>query len=69
MNRWKSSTEKQTVLELKVRNHPGAMSHVCGLLSRRAYNVEGIICLPMRDTNFSRIWLLLCEEQRLEQVI
>ncbi|MEX1033870.1 MAG: acetolactate synthase small subunit [Cellvibrionaceae bacterium] len=59
----------QSVLELKVRNHPGVMSHVCGLLARRAYNMEGIICLPMKDVRYSAIWLLVNEDARLEQVI
>ncbi|MEX1058791.1 MAG: acetolactate synthase small subunit [Natronospirillum sp.] len=62
-------TGSQTVLELKVRNHPGVMSHVCGLLARRAYNMEAIVCLPMKDRRFSRIWLLIDEGERLEQVI
>ena len=26
------------VLRLRVRNHPGVMSHVCGLFARRAFN-------------------------------
>ena len=60
---------QQTVLELKVRNHPGVMSHVCGLLTRRAYNIEGIICLPMQSQALSRIWLMVNEDERLEQVI
>lgn len=60
---------QQSVLELKVRNHPGVMSHVCGLFARRAYNVEGIICLPMEDRRYSRIWLLVNEDERLDQVI
>ncbi|MCG3147073.1 MAG: hypothetical protein PCFJNLEI_00510 [Verrucomicrobiae bacterium] len=34
-------------LELTVQNHPGVMSHVCGLFARRAFNVEGILCLPV----------------------
>lgn len=58
-----------TVLELLVRNHPGVMSHVCGLFSRRAYNVEGIVCLPVADGKNSRILLQVNEEERLEQVI
>ena len=29
-----------TVLELDVNNHAGVMSHVVGLSSRRAYNVD-----------------------------
>ena len=60
---------QQIVLELKVRNHPGVMSHVCGLLARRAYNMEGIISLPMQDKTLSRIWLLLDKEARLEQLV
>ena len=32
------------ILELTVRNHPGVMTHVCGLFARRAFNVEGILC-------------------------
>ncbi len=57
------------VLELTVRNHPGVMSHVCGLFSRRAFNVDGILCMPIGDGARSRIWLRVQEEQRLEQLI
>lgn len=60
---------QQSVVELTVNNHPGVMSHICGLLARRAYNMEAIMCLPMEDKNFSRIWLLLNEENRLPQVM
>jgi acetolactate synthase-1/3 small subunit len=56
------------VLELTVRNHPGVLSHVCGLFTRRAFNVEGILCLPLGDRARSRIWLLVAEDERLEQV-
>lgn len=41
------STSSHVTLELAVRNHPGVMSHVCGLFARRAYNVEGILCMPL----------------------
>ena len=57
-----------TVLELIVHNHPGVMSHICGLFSRRAFNVEGILCMPVGDGTRSRIWLLVNEDDRLEQV-
>lgn len=57
------------VLELSVRNHPGVMSHICGLFARRAYNVEGIACLPVGDGSFSRIWLLVGGDQRLDQIV
>jgi acetolactate synthase-1/3 small subunit len=59
----------RAVLELTVNNHPGVMSHVCGLFSRRAYNVEGILCMPVGDGGKSRIWLLVNEDDRLEQVM
>ena len=63
------SANRHAVLELTVSNHPGVMAHICGLFSRRAYNVEGILCLPLADRTRSRIWLLLDEDQRLEQVV
>ena len=52
-----------------MRNHPGVMTHVCGLFARRAFNVEGILCLPIKDSEQSRIWLLVNDDQRLEQMI
>jgi len=57
------------VLELTVNNHPGVMSHVCGLFSRRAYNVEGILCLPLNGSGQSQLCLLVNEDARLEQMI
>jgi acetolactate synthase-1/3 small subunit len=59
----------RAVLEIDVRNHPGVMSHVVGLFSRRAYNVEGIVCLPVGNGQQSRIWLLANEDMRLAQMI
>jgi len=60
---------KQTVLELSVNNHPGVMSHICGLFARRAYNVEGIACMPVNGGGTSLIWLLLNVEGRLDQMV
>jgi acetolactate synthase-1/3 small subunit len=57
------------VLELTVNNHPGVMSHVCGLFSRRAYNVEKILCLPDEEGRLSRMWLQVNEEEKLDQVV
>lgn len=57
------------ILELTVRNHHGVMTHVCGLFARRAFNVEGILCLPIQGSDQSRIWLLVNDDQRLEQMI
>jgi acetolactate synthase I/III small subunit len=63
------TTSDNVILELTVRNHPGVMTHVCGLFARRAFNVEGILCLPIKDSEQSRIWLLVNDDQRLEQMI
>jgi acetolactate synthase-1/3 small subunit len=57
------------VLELDVNNHAGVMSHVVSLFSRRAYNVEGILCMPVGNGSTSRIWLQVNEDGRLEQMI
>lgn len=59
----------RAVLEIDVNNHAGVMSHVVGLFSRRSYNVEGILCLPVGDGHQSRIWLLVNEDQRLAQMM
>lgn len=61
--------QQNVILELTVRNHPGVMSHVCGLFARRAFNVEGILCLPLPDGDHSRIWLQVADDQRLEQMV
>ncbi|HHM2313365.1 MULTISPECIES: acetolactate synthase small subunit [Klebsiella] len=63
------ATHENVILQLTVRNHPGVMTHVCGLFARRAFNVEGILCLPIQDSNQSRIWLLVKDDQRLGQMI
>ena len=57
------------ILRLLVRNHPGVMSHVCGLFARRCFNVEGILCLPVGDATSSVILLVVNEDARLEQLI
>ena len=62
-------THDNVILELTVRNHPGVMTHVCGLFARRAFNVEGILCLPIHGSYHSRIWLLVNDDQRLEQMM
>ncbi len=59
----------QVALELLVNNHPGVMSHVCGLFSRRAFNLEGIFCLPLPGGKRSRIWLLVAAGGRLDQIM
>lgn len=61
----------RSVLKLTVNNHPGVMSHVCGLFARRGYNLEGIMVMPISGSEGeqSRMWLLVHEEDKLDQVI
>jgi acetolactate synthase-1/3 small subunit len=61
--------EHRPVLKLVVRNHAGVMSHVCGLFSRRAFNVDAILCLPVGDGSRSVILLLVNEDERLDQMM
>jgi acetolactate synthase-1/3 small subunit len=65
----KSDLSGDCILELRVKNHPGVMSHICGLFTRRAYNLEKIICLPIGGGIESRILLTVNAKQSLEQLI
>ena len=55
------------MLELGVANHPGVMSHICGLFANRAFNVEGILCMPVGGEPAAS-WLLIFEDERLEMI-
>ncbi len=68
-NRNERQALARAILEIDVNNHPGVMSHVVGLFSRRACNVEGILCLPLGTGGLSRIWLLVNDDQRLPPMI
>ena len=64
------SVSNPAILKITVNNHPGVLSHVCGLFARRAYNLEGVMVRPVRDDKkLSRMWLLVNEEDRLMQLI
>jgi len=54
---------------LMVRNHPGAMSHITGLFSRRGFNLEGILCAPVDGGEDSAMYLLVRNDERLEQIV
>jgi acetolactate synthase-1/3 small subunit len=59
----------KALIELTVNNHPGVLSHVAGLFSRRAYNLEAVLCAPLPGTGRSRMILLVEGNGRLEQII
>ncbi|WP_291859697.1 ACT domain-containing protein [Marinilabilia sp.] len=61
--------KKLLIIELHVNNHPGVMSHITGLFSRRGYNMEGILCGAIGEGETSLIYLLIAEDEKLEQII
>src|SRR5574337_1658385 len=64
-----STRNDGAVLRLLVRNHPGVMSHITGLFARRAFNVDGIVCVPIADATQSAVLLLVREDQQLDQLV
>jgi len=59
----------QTVIQLLVNNHPGVMSHITGLFSRRGYNLEGIFCGRNDDLKTSTMFLLVDKSDKYNQVL
>jgi len=57
-----------TIIELLVNNHSGVMAHITGLFCRRSFNLESIICSPINTTQ-SKMYLLVKNDERLEQII
>ena len=64
-----SSVPEGAILRLIVRNHPGVMSHIYGLFSRRSFNLDGIICVPLADAARSEMLLMVKDDARLAQLI
>lgn len=58
-----------TMLRLNVNNHPGVMSHICGLFAGRAYNLEGILVTPEPNGTTCRMWLVVKDDGRMEQIV
>ena len=63
------SVTANTVVELIVNNHAGVMSHITGLFSRRAFNLEGILCGEICNGTQSKVYLLVNKDERLEQIV
>lgn len=57
------------VISILVRNHPGVLSHVAGLFTRRAYNIESIAAGETEDPKVTRITIVVSgDEDILGQV-
>lgn len=63
------SRPNKPLVRLLVRNHAGVMSHITGLFSRRGFNIEGIMVGRLPEQERSMVYLLLEEEQRLDQIL
>ena len=58
------------ILAILVRNRPGVLSHVAGLVTRRGYNVESIAAGPTENIAITRINLVVSGDGPiLEQVV
>lgn len=57
------------MISILVRNHPGVLSHVAGLFTRRAYNIESIAAGVTENPDVTRITIVVTgDEVILEQV-
>ncbi len=57
------------VFSILVNNHPGVLSHVAGLFTRRSYNIESIVAAPTEDKKVTRIAIVSqVEEEKLNQI-
>ena len=59
---------ERILIDMDVRNHPGVMSHIAGLFSRRAVNIEEIAVMK-GDGETSRMALLVASNDRAMTVI
>ncbi|MEK6709797.1 MAG: acetolactate synthase small subunit [Nitrospinota bacterium] len=57
------------IYSIIVNNHPGVLSHVAGLFTRRGYNIESIAAGPSEDPEVTRIIIVAFgEAHELEQI-
>ncbi len=57
------------MISILVRNHPGVLSHVAGLFTRRGYNIESIAAGVTENPEVTRITIVVSgDEVILEQV-
>lgn len=60
---------ENVIIELVVINHPGVMSHITGLFARRAFNLEGILCSTIGAGEESCMYLLVKNDDNLDQIV
>ncbi len=47
------------IISILVRNHPGVLSHVAGMFTRRAYNIESIAAGETENPDVTRITIVV----------
>jgi acetolactate synthase-1/3 small subunit len=58
------------IISVLVRNHPGVLSHVVGLFTRRSYNIESLAAGVTEHPEITRITIVVTgDEQVLDQVM
>lgn len=61
---------KRYTLSMLVRNHPGVLSHIAGLFTRRGYNIESISAGITENPEITRITIVVTGDHRIvEQVL
>lgn len=63
------SKTRDIIIQLTVNNHPGVMSNITGLFTRRAFNLEGILCGRLENAETSKMYLLINHDNRIDQII
>jgi len=60
---------KRQILSLLVENHPGVLSRIAGLFSRRGYNIESLSVGMTDNPNISRMTIVVTgDDAILEQI-
>ncbi|MGA1874074.1 MAG: acetolactate synthase small subunit [bacterium] len=58
------------IISVLVRNHPGVLSHVVGLFTRRSYNIESLAAGVTENPEVTRITIVVAgDEKVLDQVM
>jgi acetolactate synthase-1/3 small subunit len=57
------------IISILVRNHPGVLSHVAGLFTRRAYNIESIAAGETEDPKITRITITVSGDESVFQQV
>jgi len=57
------------IISILVRNHPGVLSHVAGLFTRRAYNIESIAAGETENPKITRITITVRGDEPVFQQI